>query len=102
MVGGSRFAGPVRLSREPGEARHETFNHVLHGRIGTVQGRCPGWFDEQQVAILPVAVKRGTVYRARFYGLTEARAAKACKRLRKKRQRCITVSPAGFNLALAN
>ena len=64
--------------------------------------KLPGWFDEQQVAILPVAVKRGTVYRARFYGLTEARAAKACKRLRKKRQRCFTVSPAGFTLALAN
>ena len=69
--------------------------------IARANRKLPGWFGEEQVAILPVAVKRGTVYRARFYGLTEARAADACRRLRKKRQRCITVSPAGFNLALA-
>ncbi len=63
--------------------------------------RLPGWFGDDQTTIQPVAVKRGTVYRARLFGLTRSRAGQACRILRKKRQRCITVSPAAFALALA-
>lgn len=63
--------------------------------------RLPGWFGDDQTTIQSVAVKRGKVYRARLFGLTRSRAGEACQILRKKRQRCITVSPAAFALALA-
>lgn len=69
--------------------------------IARTRKRLPGWFETDQVAILPVAVRRGTVYRARFYGLTQIRAEDACEALQKKRHRCLTIAPLNVTVASA-
>ena len=57
---------------------------------------------EATVAIGKVKVASGTVYRARFVGLSEGEARSACASLRKRRGECLLVAPGGDRAVAQN
>jgi len=71
------------------------FRDVDPARRATEQAvkLAPTYLSDAKVELVPVQRRQEMLYRARFVGLTETAARKACSALKKRRMSCITLSP---------